>query len=403
MLLKVGNLMLDLITSILLLLIVAIGLGEIFNRFSLPEVVGAIIAGIVLGPAVFGVVLPSSELSTISVLALFFIILQIGVEASADIFSKNIRYVTGFALTSFIVPLILMSLGSIFIFKLPYLEAVSTSLSVSVPSISIASVLLVRSGLIKMEDGLRLLGGVAMSDAIAFIVLVSFHKPLITIAIDSASLAAFVVCLYFLDMLLKSKSELLIRRLDMFTRREKEGIIFAVVIMMGLAASVLFEYIGITFVLGAFFSGLIIHQNTIGEHAFGILRRTFQRINSSFFIPLFFSISGLEVSMIPFSAIPYMIFLIAVTASIGGLFAYSFSRRYMRSITPFVSLGIFGGRGAVGIIIASLAISKGFINSTYYSVAIFATVIMAVTFTLVFGRSLRNRVLPDNRAKGSIR
>ena len=189
----------------------------------------------------------------------------------------------------------------------------------------------------------------------------------------------------------------------MFTRREKEGIIFAIVIMMGLAASVLFEYIGITFVLGAFFSGLIIHQNTIGEHAFGILKRTFQRINSSFFIPLFFSISGLEVSMIPISAIPYMIFLIAVTTSIGGLFAYSFSRRYMRSITPFVSLGIFGGRGAVGIIIASLAISKGFMNSTYYSVAIFATVIMAVTFSLVFGRSLRNRDLPRNKAKGSTR
>lgn len=217
--------MLDLITAILVLLIVAIGLGQLFNAFSLPEVVGTIIAGTLLGPAVSGIILPSSELSAISVVALFFIILQIGVEASADIFSKNIRFVTGCALTSFIVPFIVMSLASLFIFKLPYLEAVSTSLSVSIPSISIVSVLLVRSGLIKTEDGLRLLGGIAMSDAVAFIILVSFHRPLLTIAIDSASLAAFVVCLYFLDTFLKSKSEILINKFNRFTKRETEGII----------------------------------------------------------------------------------------------------------------------------------------------------------------------------------
>ncbi len=381
--------MVDLITEILVLLIVAIGLGEIFHAFSLPEVVGAIIAGILLGPAISGLIVPSAALSTISVLALFFIILQIGIEASADIFSKNIRYVTGFAVTAFIVPFIVMSVGSLFIFKLPYLEAVSTSLSVSIPSISITSVLLVRSGLIRTEDGFKLLGGVAMSDAVAFIIFVSFHRPLLTIGIDSAALAAFVVALYFLDMFLKSKSLLLISWLDRITKIEKEGVIFAIVILMGLAASVLFEFIGITFVLGAFFSGLIIHQNSIGEQAYGVLKRTFQRINSSFFIPLFFSISGLEVSIFPLSTLPYMLFLILMTVSIGGFAAYMFSRKYMKSITPGTSLGIFGGRGAVGIIIASIALSKGFITNTYYSVAIFATVIMALTFTLVFSHFMK--------------
>ena len=384
--------MLDLITSILLLLIVAIGLGQLFNFFSLPEIVGAILAGILLGPAVSGIIIPSSNLSTISTLALFFIILQIGVEASSDIFSKNIRYVTGFAVTSFIVPFLVMSIVSIFAFKLPYLEAVSTSLAVSIPSISITSVLLVQSGLIRTEDGFRLLGGVAMSDAVAFIILVSFHRAASTVAIDSALLAAFVIALYFLDMYLKTKSDFLIRRFDMFSRRGREGIIFAGVILMGLAASVLFEYIGITFVLGAFFSGLIIHQNTFGEHTYGILKRTFQRINSSFFVPLFFSISGLEVSIIPFYTVSYLLVLLLITTIIGGFAAYKFSRRYMKSIKPTVSLGIFGVRGAVGIIIASIALSKGFINNTYYSVAVIATVIMAIVFTFVFQRSLDDKI-----------
>ena len=379
----------DLITSILILLAVAIGLGEVFNLIGLPEIVGPIIAGIILGPLILGFVTPSPELSTISSLSLFFIILQIGIESSSDIFSKNIKYVILFAISSFLVPFIVMSIGSFYIFRLPYLEAVSISLSVSIPSISISSVLLVKSGLIKMEDGLRLLGGVAMSDVIAFIIFVSFQRPFIAIAIDSAALAVFIFVIFILDTYIKSKSDRIISILSKLTDIEKEGMIFAIVIVIGLAVSSLFEYIGITFVLGAFFSGLIIHQNSVGEQTYGVLNRTFRRINSSFFIPMFFSISGLNVTIISVNLLPLLLFLIITTSSIGGFLAYYFSRKYMKKITPGVSVGIFGVRGAVGIIIASLGLTDRFVTNADYSLAIFATVIMAICFTFVFEYSLK--------------
>ena len=379
----------DLITSILILLAVAIGLGEVFNLIGLPEIVGPIIAGIILGPLILGFVTPSPELSTISSLSLFFIILQIGIESSSDIFSKNIKYVILFAISSFLVPFIVMSIGSFYIFRLPYLEAVSISLSVSIPSISISSVLLVKSGLIKMEDGLRLLGGVAMSDVIAFIIFVSFQRPFIAIAIDSAALAVFIFVIFILDTYIKSKSDRIISILSKLTDIEKEGMIFAIVIVIGLAVSSLFEYIGITFVLGAFFSGLIIHQNSVGEQTYGVLNRTFRRINSSFFIPMFFSISGLNVTIISANLLPLLLFLIITTSSIGGFLAYYFSKKYMKKITPGVSVGIFGVRGAVGIIIASLGLTDRFITNADYSLAIFATVIMAICFTFVFEYSLK--------------
>ncbi len=391
--------MLDLINSILILLAIAMGLGVIFDRYNLPEVVGAITAGIILGPAVLSLITPSAELSTLSILALFFIVLQIGIEASADIFSRNMGYITAFAITSFIVPFAIMSTGSFFIFGLPYFESVSVSLSVSIPSISITSVLLVRSGIIKLDDGLRLLGGVALSDVIGFIIFVSFHRAFLGLIADSASLVVFVILLYLLDNYLKSKSEHLVKGLTKFRGSGKESLVFAAVIMMGLAVSSLFEYIGITFVLGALFSGLIIHQNSVGEEIYGVLQRTFQRINNSFCIPLFFSISGLEVTLIPFTAVPYMIFLIAISSLIGGYFALQFSRKFMKNVTPQISLGIFGGRGAVGIIIASIALSDGFLSSTYYSLAIFSTVIMAVIFTFIFQRALNSNQTLQNDIK----
>ena len=95
------------------------------------------------------------------------------------------------------------------------------------------------------------------------------------------------------------------------------------------------------------------------------------------------------MTLIPVSYLPYLLFLVIITATVGGFAAYQFSRLYMKNITPRVSLGIFGGRGAVGIIIASITLSNGFIGSKDYSVAIFATIIMAMTFTFIFERSLR--------------
>ena len=93
-----------------------------------------------------------------------------------------------------------------------------------------------------------------------------------------------------------------------------------------------------------------------------------------------------------------MLFLIVITAAIGGFAAFQFSKRYMKTTSPSVSLGIFGGRGAVGIIIASIALTDGFMSNSNYASAVFATIIMAIAFSFVFERAVKkgelNREIP---------
>jgi len=382
--------LLSLIESILILLVVAIGLGEVLNIFNLPDVVGAIVAGIILGPAVLGILRPNDIFSAISDIALFFLILQIGIEASAEVFTLNVRYMFRSALLAFLVPLIVMTVGTNLIFHRSFLESFSISLAVGVPSISIASVLLIKSQLIKKDVGLKLLGGVAFSDLIAFVMLSSIGSTISKVGGVAASLIAFVLLLGLLDRYLKLRSEGVIRRAENFMER-KEGLVFAIVIIMGLAVSSLFEYIGITFVLGAFFSGLVIHRNTVGERVHGILMRTFHRINSSFFIPIFFSISGLLVTRISLALVPLTLFLIIVTAVLGGSLSYLVASRTLKDIRPSSAVGIFGARGAVGVIIASISLSRGFMGSQFYSIALVVTVIMAITFTFIFDFSIHGR------------
>src|SRR5690606_27201189 len=69
-----------LLTSILLLLVLSRLFGELMVRLGQPALIGEIIAGIVLGPAVLNLVLPTEGLSGIAELSVFLIVLSAGLE-----------------------------------------------------------------------------------------------------------------------------------------------------------------------------------------------------------------------------------------------------------------------------------------------------------------------------------
>ena len=70
----------SLLASLLVLIVVARLLGQVFARFNQPAVIGEMLAGIVLGPAVFGFIEPTRALTGISELAVFLVILAAGLE-----------------------------------------------------------------------------------------------------------------------------------------------------------------------------------------------------------------------------------------------------------------------------------------------------------------------------------
>lgn len=112
-----------------------------------------------------------------------------------------------------------------------------------------------------------------------------------------------------------------------------------------------------------------------------MLLNTLKRINDSFFIPLFFSISGASV-VFPKAGI-FLIFLPALIVIIasGTLLNYILSKKFIRSITPLTTMSVLGGRGAVGVIIAAIAYDTNIITATEYSLAILGTVLISLIIT----------------------
>lgn len=375
----------DIILAIFLLLLFALILGELFEKFNLPSIVGEILAGVILGPAFLNFIKPGPILSGISEIALFFIVLLIGIELTTESLRKHYKTGVLFTMTSFVIPVIAMILISIFLLHLSEETATILSVAIGVPSISIISVLVMRYDLLGTEDGARIVSSVVLTDVIAFMVLAAIGVSSVPIYIVIISVLAFILVLLAIDRMIRYHAAFIRKRLiSKYRTRGGEELIFAGIILMGLIGSAVLQIAGITYVLGAFFVGLLIHDAIVGKRIYGILKRTFSRITNSFFIPIFFSIAGLQVVR-PSDYLWLMVVLIIVSGSIGGILSYLAGSKLLKKLRPVTAVALLGSRGAVGIIIANIALLQGDINTDLYSIIILGTVILSLVLPALMG------------------
>ena len=368
----------DIITEVLIILAISIVIGEIMESKGFPNVVAAMIVGIILGPAVFNYISPNPVLAGISDISLFFIVLLIGVEVTTELLTKYNKTATSLSVGSFGIPFLLMIAFSVLIYNLQIKEAIILSLSISIPSISIVSVLLLRYNLLSREGGMRILASVVISDVLAFIILSSLINTS-QIYFKLIAIIIFIFLLLLLDRYMRKNAERSKVFFEKLRAKDRgEQLIFAAIIIWGLFVSRIFEDLGFTFILGALFSGMIINDVVIGPELIGVIKRTLTRINDSFFIPIFFTIAGLGVVIPPEKYYGLLLGMVMITVVIGGFLNFFTSRIFLTDLKNRTTMAILGGRGAVGVIIATFALSEGLITNDIYSIAILGTIMVSL-------------------------
>lgn len=395
----------EIIVSLLMLLGISILLGKFAEGLGIPDVVGNILAGILLGPMILGLIQPSTTLSGISDISLFFITLLIGIEVDTSAISGHIKSALGLSISSFILPFIIMFAVFSYLFLFSPENALITSLAISIPSISIVSVLLMEYKLVGAEDGKRILSAVVASDTVAFLIL--------AFAIGKASPLTIVLGMIIFFAIFISIDKYL-RKYDKKARRTffrissfDEDFPFAVIILAGLVVSAILDIIGITYVLGGFFAGILIHETIVGRDLFGTFKRTFRRMNNSFFIPIFFSTAGLLVAYVSMPIFYYVAASVLVVVIVGGATTIFAGKVLFDNLKPTAGASILGGRGAVGIIIASLAFSDGVIGQASYTAILISTIIISIVMPsmlrLGIGKQHMPRMQTGNLAKAKAR
>ena len=173
-----------------------------------------------------------------------------------------------------------------------------------------------------------------------------------------------------------------------FRTREGE---FAVIVLFGMALALLAESMGISFILGAFYGGVLIGERIVGERVYRKVKSTFSAVTFGFFAPLFFVYTGVNFYVPP--ALSWGAFLLIVlifigVTMIGKTFGAYLGARFA-NIPKKSSIGIgiaLNSRGLMELVIATYGLELGIIDhlifATLISVSIFTTLISPIILSL---------------------
>jgi Kef-type K+ transport system membrane component KefB len=136
------------------------------------------------------------------------------------------------------------------------------------------------------------------------------------------------------------------------------------------------------FIIGTFFSGLLVYKEIIRKENFERVYGIISAITFGFFAPIFFAVIGIDINMDSIvKMLPFFIILTitAVLSKVGGGYIGSRLIKFSKE-ECFAIAFLMNGRGMVELVIASIGFSSGIIDSTIFSITVtigWITTIMA--------------------------
>lgn len=347
--------------------------GDISVKMGQPSVLGKLLVGIILGPAVFGILSESAtieELSQIGVILLMFIA---GLETDIDEFKRSGKAATLVGLSGIIVPLgggylagILMGLSTF--------QAIFLGLLLSATSVSISVQALKELNKLKSKEGAAILGAAVIDDVVVIIAL-AFLLSLSGGGDVHLGMLLLKKVLFFAGAILVGWKVVpwVLKRFAVL--KVSQTIITAALIICFLFAYVA-EMTGVAAIIGAYIAGIAMSLTNFKQE---IVEKV-ETIGYSIFVPVFFTSIGLKVSFEGMTDYIWPIIGLSVlailTKLIGAALGAKASKFSWRS-----SLGIGAAmvsRGEVALIIAAIGLESKLLNQE-----LFAALVVVVLITTI--------------------
>ena len=387
------------LTNLLLVSVVAFAapfaLG-LFPRLRLPSVVLEIVAGIVIGPSVLGIVTADQAVSVIALIGLTFVLFLAGLEIDFRKLRGHVLRVTafGFALSFAVGVVVSLGLKAAGLVDTPLLVAIilcATSLGVLVP-------VLKDSGEIATTFGQLIIAAASIADFGAIILLTIFFSGEGGTGSTLLLLGSLFALAVVVFAVVRGAERSMRIRADLLRLQDTTAQIrvrAALALFVGFAA--IAQQLGLEAILGAFIAGAIISlvdADRVMTHP--DFRRKLEAIGFGFFIPVFFVTSGVRFDLDALTAsasnvamVP--VFLVALLV-VRGLPALVY-RRLLDG--PHTAIAAIMQATSLPFIVAATAIGMelGLIDAAASAALIGAGLLSVLIFPLV-GLVLLRRTAP---------
>lgn len=394
------------ILDIALILISTKLFGLISRKFQLPQVVGALFAGLILGPAMLNIVHETEFLTQLAEIGVILLMFFAGIETDIVELKNSGKASFFIALLGIIVPL----LGGFLVasyFNREGIMSFSDNSNVFLQNMFIGTILTATSVSITVETlkemdklnskvGNTILGAAIIDDILGIIAL--------TIVISSAdtnihlSEVLIKIALFFVFATISSVIFYKIFKywLDRDSKHKKRYVVAAFAFCLFLAY-ISEEYFGVADITGAFIAGLILSPLSKKYY----IEEKLDTVSYAFLSPIFFASIGLKVVLpnMTFTVVLFAIVLtiVAVISKIIGcglgckLFDYT-NREALQ-----VGIGMVS-RGEVALIVANKGFSAGLINTS-----VLAPILIVVIATTILSPILLKMSYTYRNSKSSLK
>ena len=404
----------SLLTSLLVLIVVARLLGRLFARYNQPELIGEILAGVLLGPALLNLIKPNAALAGVSELAVFLIILSAGLEMRfSDIFGAMRGRGLLLAAVSFLVPFG-GGLAVAMAYDLDLMRMIFLGLCISITALPVAVKLMDSLGILHTKIAKYALATAIVNDVTALFILgivlnmpehLTMGDTLYSVGLATGKLVMLAVVVLALNQLLEW-----LNRRNISVQTVPEALIrvlgpealFGIVVVFVLAFGSISEALGFHFVIGAFFGALFLDKRHFLASRYEELQGTLNSVTNGFLAPVFFAYLGLEFQLNAISELdfPAIVILVSVFTK---LFAGWLGGRWvgMPSREAFGLGCVLNGRGVMELVVAGIAYQKGFIGPTMFSTLVLMGILTTFLTPILFKQTFKGGLLERYRSQGS--
>jgi len=403
----------DLFLPLFVILIVARLLGEVSLRFGQPQLLGEIGAGVLIGLAApfISPLLPgladiahSVPVQLVAEFGIFFLILLVGIEMQPGEMRRASRSSFFVALGGVVVPLAAgLLLGFMFLPSTPAqpAQALFIGVALSITAVAVAGRVLNDFGLLHHPIGRTIIAAAVFDDILGLILLAVLTAVIATGAIPPVADLVWLlikVGIFFAATIGGSRYfyPWAMRALGAAHSRAAG---FTALLVVAFAFAVLAELMGMHFIMGAFVAGLFFEKRLVGASEYEGIRDGMGVFTYGLLAPVFFAGIGLQIDLSALWNVPGFLAVLIAAAVIGKLVGCGVAARLSgMAVRDSTAVGIgMSGRGAVEIVVASIALQAGLFvqgHDSPYVAHLFSALVLTAVVTTVATPLLLRLVVP---------
>lgn len=367
--------------------------GLITKKVQMPQVVGALLAGIILGPAVLNVLSETEFIKQLAELGVIVLMFTAGLETDVNQLKKTGKSSFIIAIFGVLIPLI----GGFLIANIfnkgndinAILQNVFLGIILTATSVSITVETLKEMGKLSTKAGNAILGAAIIDDILGIIALTittSLADPSINVLLVLTKIIIFFIFSAICGYLFKWT---FVKMDERYKRNLRRFVIVAFVFCL-LLSFIAEEFFGVADITGAFISGLVISDSNRVKY----LKSRFETLSYILLSPIFFASIGIRVKLTAMTSeiliFTVLLLVIAILSKILGCGLGAKLCKYSNTEAYQIGVGMVS-RGEVALIVANKGIAMGLMVPEFLGPIVIVVVITTIITPILLKISFKEK------------